>query len=150
MKRGEETDLLEAIKLYLETTNNSYDIYEIKKIYDKVYIINNIEISVKDIVKKKGRCLNSQGETILKNSKIDEFLTPFVEKITEKVRDENLPNPYQGDIRITSLFTELYSIHSIKNEIENLAFKAGCDVLTLLNVAALCHRDTILKSVGLI
>jgi|LakMenEpi03Aug12_release.lakeMendotaPanAssembly.Ray.scaffolds.fasta_scaffold5423811_1 hypothetical protein len=41
-----EEDLIQAIEKYTKEYPNTFGIYDIKKIYEKVYIINNTKIDL--------------------------------------------------------------------------------------------------------
>jgi hypothetical protein len=98
---------------------------------------------------KSPRYLNTLGEKILKESKVDQLINEHYKEILSKVKELNPSNAYKAEQDIIKVVQELILDTGCQNKLENSAFQTGQSVNTILFVGAIYIRDKIIKEIGL-
>ena len=97
---------------------------------------------------KSPRVLNEVGEKILANSGIKDIVDDRYEKILTEVKGMNPPNAYQAESCVIRVINNFGQEEDLIPTLQDGAFKAGVDVVSLLLVGAIYIRDKILAVLG--
>jgi hypothetical protein len=95
------------------------------------------------------RQLNDRGNNILKESGIKEIVDEKKSKLLQIAKDKNPKNPYDAEIFITQIMSEL-PVHcpEVVEQLKGGAFKTGVDIKTVLFVGSVYLRDLIFPDLG--
>lgn len=121
--------------------------------------IRNIEQKLDEVLKTvtlrqvaeshSPRALNDFGKRVRDESDVRSIIGPQLQQLVNVVRQRNPENAYQVQEYLLDTIQELYKDTSLKGAIEQAAFKSGVSVETLLVVAGIDIRDTVLDSLGM-
>lgn len=92
--------------------------------------------------------LNDNGLKVLEDSGIKKIVEDRFKIIVDKVKEKNPQNAYQAQEFVKNIVEDFKNDISLKNILENGAFKSGVDVFTILFVGAIYIRDKVLIQVG--
>lgn len=91
------------------------------------------------------RALNKFGKQVLEQSGVRSIIEPKLDQIIKTVKAKKPENAYQVQEMLLDVIQELKGDSGLKNQIEQAAYKSGVSVETVLLVAAIDIRDTVLE-----
>jgi hypothetical protein len=95
------------------------------------------------------RQLNDRGKNILKESGIKEIVDAKKNRLLEIVKTRNPKNPYDAEMFITQVMSELPThCPEVVEQLKGGAFKTGVDINTVLFVGSVYLRDLIFPNLG--
>jgi len=94
------------------------------------------------------RALNDFGNQVLEQSGIRAIIEPKVSEIVAEVKANKPENPYQVQEMLLDIVKKLKDT-DLKDSIEQAAFKSGVTVETVLLVAGIDIRDTVLQKLDM-
>jgi hypothetical protein len=92
--------------------------------------------------------LNSVGKKILHSSQIEHFISDNYKTIVDKVKARKPKNSFQIQEEVIHALYSFKKNPEFKTKFENCAFNSGTDIDTVLFVAAINVRDSILKEIN--
>lgn len=95
------------------------------------------------------RALNDFGKQVLSQSAIRSIIEPKLDQIVQTVESNKPENAYQVQEMLLDIIQDLKNDSSLKNSIEQAAFKSGVSVETVLLVAGIDIRDTVLEHLNM-
>ncbi|HEX4774261.1 MAG TPA: hypothetical protein VH234_01980 [Candidatus Saccharimonadales bacterium] len=143
-----EQDLKDNIKPELKSLREAMA-ENAKEIRDKLADILQA-MTLKQVSQAQSpRALNDFGKQVLSQSDIRSIIEPKLDQITQAVKAKNPENAYQVQEMLLDIIQDLKNDASLKNSIEQAAFKSGVSVETVLLVAGIDIRDTVLEQLNM-
>lgn len=138
-------------KLESDVKDIDNDMHEVKLQVGKIsFIEQRLDSLWKSFfsVSKSPMQLNDRGLKILEDSGIKIIVEDKFTEIVQKVKNRNPKNAYEIQEFTQQIVEEYKSDLTLKNSLENGAFKSGADVSTVLLVGGIYIRDRVLKELG--
>jgi hypothetical protein len=114
--------------------------------------IDNVlkSLALKQVSKSESpRSLNEFGKKVLRDSGVHSIIEPKLSEIVEQVKAHSPENPYQVQEMLIDIIGNLKTDSTLKNDVEQAAFKSGVAVDTVLLVGAIDIRDMVLAELGM-